>query len=63
MKIQRSAHLSVERSDYGDITKEGAGITEFTGRGEISPREKRWTESDQTELTTRPTGTPSVHLH
>lgn len=61
MKIQRSEHLSVERSDCGIAMemkqKEEQGITELLGG------EKRWTESDQTELTTRPTGTSSVHLH
>ncbi len=67
MKIQRSEHLSVERPDCGIETeikqKEEQRITELLGGGKISPREKRWTESDQTELATRPTGTPSVHLH
>lgn len=43
--------------------EEEQGITESLGGGEIRPREERWTESDQTGLTTRPTGTPSVHLN
>lgn len=43
--------------------KEEQGITELEGGGEISPREKRWTESDQTELQARPTETPCVHLN
>lgn len=61
MKIQRSEHLSVEWPGTGiEIEmkqKEEQGITEIT------PGEKRWTETDQMELAARPTGTPSVDLH
>lgn len=49
--------------DGDEIKKGGAGDHRITGRGEISSGEKRWTETDQSELTTRPTGTLSVDLH
>ena len=59
MKTQRSEHLSVEWFDY-EIEME---MKQREEGDEASPGEKRWTESDQTELTTRPTGTLSVHLN
>lgn len=67
MKIQRSEHLSVERSDYGiemEIKqKEEQGITELPG-GEKSVGGKRdGLNQTRQELTARPTGTPSVHLN
>lgn len=46
--------------------RRAGGYLNYWERGEReknSSTEKRWTESDQTELTARPTGTPSVHLH